>query len=475
MDPAGRKIKNKKSISNIISLERVFHLKQHHTDIQTEITAGITSFMAMSYILAVNPSILADAGMDKGAVFTATALSACIASCLMAFLAGYPFVLAPGLGLSVYFSYTVVQSMGFTWQMALAAVFVEGMIFIILSLTHIREAIFDAIPVNLKHSIGVGIGLFIVLIGLKNANIIVGNESTLVGMVSLKQTIADGTFSSVGITALLSMAGILILAFLLIKKIKGSILWSVLITWGLGILCQAIGVYVPDASLGMSSLLPDFSEGFRVPGLSDTFLQMDFSRFFSVDFVTIMMAFLYVDMFDTLGTLIGIASKAKLLDSNGKLPKIRGALLADALGTSIGACLGTSTTTTVVESASGVAEGGRTGLTAVTAGLLFGASLLLSPLFLAIPIFATTPALVISGFSMFTSVVKIDFCDYSEAIPCFITILSMPFFYSISEGISLGIISYVVLNLVAGKTKEKNISPLMYVLAGLFTLKYFVL
>lgn len=471
MNSAGEK----KFFLKSIRLERIFHLKQHHTDIQTEITAGITSFMAISYILAVNPSVLADAGMDKGAVFTATALSACIASFLMALFANYPFVLAPGLGLSVYFSYTVVQGMGFTWQMALAAVFVEGIIFILLSLTHIREAIFNAIPMNLKHSIGAGIGLFIVFIGLKNANIIVPNESTLVGMFSIKQTIADGTFSSVGITALLSMAGIMILAFFMIKKIKGAILLSILLTWGMGIVCQVFGIYVPSASAGIPSLLPDFSNGFGAPGISNTFLQMDFSKFFSVDFLAIMLAFLYVDMFDTLGTLIGIASKAGLLDKNGKLPKIRGALLADAVGTSVGACFGTSTTTTLVESASGVSEGGRTGLTAVTAGLLFGASLFLSPFFLAIPTFAATPALVMSGFSMFTSVIQIDFHDYSEAIPCFITILAMPFFYSISEGIALGIISYVVLNLLSGKAKEKRVSSLMYVLAGLFALKYLIL
>ena len=275
-----------------------------------------------------------------------------------------------------------------------------------------------------------------------------------------------------GITVLLALIGILVTAVLLVKNIKGSILWGILITWGLGIICQFVGLYVPNPELGFFSLLPDFSNGISVPSMAPTFMKMDFSIVFSLDFVVIMFAFLFVDMFDTLGTLIGVASKADMLDKDGKLPKIKGALLSDAVGTSVGAVCGTSTVTTFVESASGVAEGGRTGLTAIVAAILFGLSLFLSPIFLAIPSFATAPALIVVGFLMLTSITKIDFNDYTEAIPCFIAIIAMPFMYSISEGIAMGVISYVVINLVAGKAKEKKISVLMYVLAVLFILKY---
>ena len=428
--------------------------------------------MTMAYILAVNPNILEASGMDRGAVFTATALSAFIATCLMALLSNYPFVLAPGMALNAYFAYTVVLGMGYSWQQALAAVFVEGLIFILLSLTNVREAIFNSIPMNLKHAVSVGIGLFIAFIGLQNAKIVVNNDSTLVSVFSFKSAVKDGTFNSIGITVLLALIGILVTAVLLVKNIKGSILWGILITWGLGIICQFVGLYVPNPELGFFSLLPDFSNGISVPSMAPTFMKMDFSIVFSLDFVVIMFAFLFVDMFDTLGTLIGVASKADMLDKDGKLPKIKGALLSDAVGTSVGAVCGTSTVTTFVESASGVAEGGRTGLTAIVAAILFGLSLFLSPIFLAIPSFATAPALIVVGFLMLTSITKIDFNDYTEAIPCFIAIIAMPFMYSISEGIAMGVISYVVINLVAGKAKEKKISVLMYVLAVLFILKY---
>lgn len=455
-----------------MNLDKIFHLKENHTDVKTEVMAGITTFMTMAYILAVNPNILSASGMDRGSVFTATALSAFIASCLMALLSNYPFVLAPGMGLNAYFTYTVVLGMGYTWQQALAAVFAEGIIFILLSLTNVREAIFNSIPMNLKHAVSVGIGLFIAFIGLQNAKIVVGNDSTLVSIFSFKSSVAEGTFSSQGITVLLALIGILITAILLAKDVKGSILWGILITWILGIICQLTHLYVPNADLGYYSLLPDFSNGISVPSMAPTFMKMDFSIVFSLDFVVIMFAFLFVDMFDTLGTLIGVASKADMLDKDGKLPKIKGALLSDAIGTTVGAVCGTSTVTTFVESASGVAEGGRTGLTSMVAGILFALSLLLSPIFLAIPSFATAPALIVVGYLMLTSVTKIDFSDMTEAIPCFIAIIAMPFMYSISEGISMGVISYVVINLITGKAEEKKISVLMYVLAVLFVLKY---
>ena len=455
-----------------MKLEKLFHLKENKTDVRTEVIAGVTTFMTMAYILAVNPNILEASGMDRGAVFTATALSAFIATCLMALLSNYPFVLAPGMGLNAYFAYTVVLGMGYSWQQALAAVFVEGLIFILLSLTNVREAIFNSIPMNLKHAVSVGIGLFIAFIGLQNAKIVVNNDSTLVSVFSFKSAVKDGTFNSMGITVLLALIGILVTAILLVKNIKGGILWGILITWGLGIICQFVGLYVPNPELGFFSLLPDFSNGISVPSMAPTFMKMDFSIVFSLDFVVIMFAFLFVDMFDTLGTLIGVASKADMLDKDGKLPKIKGALLSDAVGTSVGAVCGTSTVTTFVESASGVAEGGRTGLTAIVAAILFGLSLFLSPIFLAIPSFATAPALIVVGFLMLTSITKIDFNDYTEAIPCFIAIIAMPFMYSISEGIAMGVISYVVINLISGKAKEKKISVLMYVLTVLFILKY---
>ena len=458
-----------------MNLDKIFHLKENHTDVKTEVMAGITTFMTMAYILAVNPNILSASGMDRGAIFTATALSSFIATCLMALLSNYPFVLAPGMGLNAYFTYTVVLGMGYTWQQALSAVFAEGIIFILLSLTNVREAIFNSIPMNLKHAVSVGIGLFIAFIGLQNAKIVVGNDSTLVSIFSFKSSVAEGTFSSQGITVLLALIGVLVTAILLAKNVKGGILWGILITWILGILCQLTHLYVPNADLGYYSLLPDFSNGISVPSMMPTFMKMDFSIVFSLDFVVIMFAFLFVDMFDTLGTLIGVASKADMLDKDGKLPRIKGALLSDAVGTTVGAVCGTSTVTTFVESASGVAEGGRTGLTSIVAGILFALSLLLSPIFLAIPSFATAPALIVVGYLMLTSVTKIDFNDMTEAIPCFIAIIAMPFMYSISEGISMGVISYVVINVITGKAKEKKISLLMYILAVLFVLKYIFL
>lgn len=459
-------------------LEKLFKLQENGTDVKTEILAGITTFMTMAYILAVNPSILAAAGMDQGAVFTATALAALIGTLLMAVFANYPFALAPGMGLNAYFAYTVVLGMGYTWQVALTAVFVEGIIFIILSLTSVREAIFNAIPQNLKAAVSVGIGLFIAFIGLQNANIVVGG-STLLELYSLDgynaANGAEATFHDVGITVILAIVGIIITGILVIRNIKGNILWGILITWILGIICQMTGIYVPNPEAGFYGLLPDFSSGLSVPSLSPIFAKMEFEGVFSLNFLVVIFAFLFVDMFDTIGTLIGVSSKANMLDENGRLPRIKGALLADAVATTVGAVLGTSTTTTFVESASGVTEGGRTGLTAFTTAVLFGLALFLSPIFLAIPSFATAPALVVVGFYMLTNVVNIDFNDLSEAIPCYICIGAMPFFYSISEGISMGVISYVALNLLSGKVKEKKLSILMYVLSVLFILKYIFL
>ncbi|MEG2832842.1 MAG: NCS2 family permease [Ruthenibacterium sp.] len=459
----------------ISKLDKVFHLTEKGTDVKTEIIAGVTTFMTMAYILAVNPDILSAAGMDKGAVFTATALASMIATILMALFANYPFVLAPGMGLNAYFAFTVVLQMGYTWQMALAAVFAEGLIFIALSLTHVREAIFNAIPMPLKHAVSAGIGLFIAFIGLQNAHLVTNNDATLVSMFSFKQNMASGGFFTEGITVLLAIVGVLITAILIVKKVKGNILWGILGTWVLGIICQFTGLYVPNPEIGFFSLLPNFSNGIAIPSMMPTFMQLDFSNVFSLDFLVVIFAFLFVDMFDTLGTLIGVASKADMLDKDGKLPQIKGALLADAVGTSVGALCGTSTVTTFVESAAGVSEGGRSGLTALVSAGLFGLSLFLSPIFLAIPAFATAPALIVVGFLMVSAILKVDFSNACEAIPAFICMIAMPFMYSISEGIAMGVISYVIINMVSGKERRKTISVVMYILAVLFVLKYILL
>ena len=456
--------------------EKLFKLKEHNTDVKTEILAGFTTFMTMAYILAVNPNILSAAGMDRGAVFTATAVASFLGTMLMAIFSNYPFALAPGMGLNAYFAYTVVLQYGYSWQIALAAVFIEGVIFIFLSCFNVREAIFNAIPMTLKHAVSVGIGLFIAFIGLQNAKVVIGG-STLLSLFSLEgfQGLNDGAgaFSDVGITVLLAIIGVIITAILVVRNVKGNILWGILITWALGIICQFAGVYVPNPDIGFYSLLPDFSGGISIPSLSPLFAKFHFTGIPVLELLVIVFAFLFVDLFDTLGTLVGVSTKAGMLDKDGKLPKIKGALLADAVGTTAGAVLGTSTVTTFVESASGVAEGGRTGLTAVTTAVLFALSLLLSPIFLAIPSFATAPALIIVGFYMLGNVMKINFEDASEGIPAFICIAAMPFFYSISEGISMGIISYVIINLLSGK-KDK-LSIVMYILTILFILKYFLL
>ena len=452
-------------------MENFFKLKEHGTDVKTEVIAGLTTFMTMAYILAVNPSILGATGMDTGAIFTATALASAIGSFCMALFANLPFVLSAGMGLNAYFAYTVVLGMGYSWEVALTAVFVEGIIFIILSLTNVREAIFNAIPASLKVAVSVGIGLFITFIGLQNAHIVV-DGSTLVGLFSFNGSVKAGTFQSEGITVVLALIGLLITAFLVIKNVKGNILLGILITWVLGIICQLTGLYVPNAEAGFYSLIP--SGIISAPAsVAPTLFKMDFSAIASLNFVVVVFAFLFVDIFDTLGTLIGCATKANMLDKEGKLPGIKGALMADAVGTTVGACLGTSTITTFVESSSGIAEGGRTGLTSIVSGLLFILALFFSPIFLAIPSFATAPALIVVGFFMMQSVAKINWSDMLEAIPAFICIFAMPLMYSISEGISFGVISFVVLNAVAGKAKK--ITPLMWVLAVLFILKYIFL
>ena len=457
-------------------MERFFKLKENNTNVRQEVVAGITTFMTMAYILAVNPSILSAAGMDQGAVFTATALASLIGTLCMAVFANYPFALAPGMGLNAYFAYTVVIGMNYSWQTALTAVFAEGIIFIILSLTNVREAIFNAIPACLKTAVSVGIGLFIAFLGLQNANIVVGG-STLVQLFSVdaynQANGVEASFNNVGITVLLAIIGVLITAIMVIKNIKGNILWGILITWIIGIICQFAGIYIPNPDLGFYNLLPDFSNGISIPSLAPIMFKFSLKGVPVLEFIVIVFAFLFVDLFDTLGTLIGVSAKADMLDADGKLPRIKGALLADAVGTTCGACLGTSTVTTFVESASGVTEGGRTGLTSLTTAVLFLLSLLLSPIFLAIPSFATAPALITVGFYMIGSVSEIDFKDPAEGIPAFLCIIAMPFFYSISEGISMGVISFVVMNLFAGK-KEK-ITPVMYILAVLFILKYILM
>lgn len=449
-------------------MEKLFHLSERHTDVRTELMAGLTTFMAMAYILAVNPSILSATGMDSAGIFVATAVAACVGSLMMAFFANLPFGLAPGMGLNAFFAYTVVLQMGYSWETALMAVFIEGILFIIMSLTNIREAIFNAIPLTLKRAISVGIGLFIALIGLLNAKIVVQSDSTTVAM----QSFAADTFHTEGITALLAIIGVLITAFMVIKDIKGGILWGILITWVLGIICQFTGLYVVDPANGWYSLLPDFSQGFQIGAITKVAGHLSLQGVHPLEFAGVVLAFLFVDLFDTLGTLIGVASKADMLDEEGKLPNIKGALMADAVATTAGALLGTSTTTTYAESATGVSAGGRTGLTALTIGVLFALSLFLSPIFLAIPSFATAPALIMVGFYMMGAILKISFDDMAEAIPAYICIIAMPFFYSISDGIFMGVISYVALNLTVGKKKGKKVSALMIALAIIFVLKY---
>jgi AGZA family xanthine/uracil permease-like MFS transporter len=452
--------------------EKMFKLKENKTNTKTEIIAGITTFMTMAYILAVNPSILSEAGMDKTAVLIATCLASFVGTACMAFMANLPFALSAGMGLNAFFAYTVVIGYGYPWQVALLAVFIEGLIFIALSLTKVREAIFDSIPLSLKKAVSVGIGLFIAFIGLQNSGLVIKNDSTLVSIINFTDN-----FNTAGISALLAVIGIFITAVLYIKRVKGSILIGIVATWLIGMLCQVCGLYVPAPDAGFYSLFPtfqmtDFSK------IGETFGQcfnIDMNGVGIFNFIVVIFSFLFVDLFDTLGTLIGVSTKAGMLDKDGKLAKIKPALLADSIATSAGAVFGTSTTTTFVESSAGVAAGGRTGLTALTTAVLFLVSILFAPIFTAIPSFATAPALIFVGFLMFTTISEIKLTDnnYASAIPAYLCVLAMPMFYSIAEGISIGVISYVLINLVCGK--RKNINLIMYVLAILFILKYIFL
>ena len=450
-------------------LEKLFKLKENNTNVKTEMAAGLATFMTMAYILAVNPSILSEAGMDANAVLLATCLASFIGTVCMALMANMPFALSAGMGLNAYLAYTVVLGQGISWQIALFAVFVEGIVFIIMSLTNVREAIFNAIPLTLKRGVSVGIGIFIAFIGLQNAGLCV-DSSTLVTITSFTEN-----FNTHGICAILAVVGLLVTAILYIKKVSGSILIGIVATWGLGMLCQLAGIYVPNPEMGAYSLFPAGIMSADFSALGKTFGQcfkIDFDAVGIFNFIVIVFSFLFVDLFDTLGTLIGVSTKANMLDENGRLPKIKPALLSDAIATSAGAVLGTSTTTTFVESAAGVAVGGRTGLTAMVTAGLFLLATLFSPLFTSIPSFATAPALIFVGFLMFESVAELKFTEdnLSEIVPAYLCIIAMPLFYSISEGICIGVLSYVVLQAATGKAKK--VGPLMYVLAILFVLKY---
>ena len=435
-------------MANFLTKAFGFDPKKHN--VRTEIVAGITTFLTMAYILAVNPSIFSALDMPKGSVFTATALAALIGTLVMAFYAKKPFALAPGMGLNAFFVFTVCLTMGHSWQFALTAVFLEGLLFILLTVTKVRSWILNAIPLSLKHAIGAGIGLFIAFIGLQNAGIIANNDSTLVSL-------GDITHGA----ALLGVIGIVITGALVILKVKGSILIGILVT-------SIIGLFIKGAD---GEALTHFSGVISAPdSVAPIFCQFEWGQILSWDMLAVVFTFLFIDMFDTMGTIIGVSQKAGMVDEKGNVDGIDKMFMADSIATVCGACLGTSTTTTYVESASGVGEGGRSGLTAFTVAILFALALLFSPIFLAIPGAATAPALVIVGVMMMSPVAKIDWEDYSESIPAFITILMMPVAYSISDGILLGVISYVLLNACAGKFKK--ISPTMWVLAALFICKY---
>ena len=427
-------------------LEKLFGLDKNVIRVRTEILAGITTFLTMAYILAVNPNILSATGMDKGALFTTTVVASAFATLLMAFYAKLPFGLAPGMGLNAFFAYTVCLTMGYSWQFALTAVLIEGIIFILLTVTNLREKIVDAIPVTLKNAIGAGIGLFISFIGLQNAGIIVNNDATLISM----GNITSGP-------ALLGMIGLVVTSLLLVKGVRGALLFGILITTLIGI------------PMGITKFDGIFS---TPPSIEPIFWQFEWHNIFTKEMIVVVFTFLFVDMFDTIGTLVGVTTKAGMMDKNGKIPHLKQAFMVDAIGTTAGAMLGTSTITTFVESASGVGEGGRSGLTAFVTAICFLLSLFLAPFFLSVPGAATAPVLILVGLMMMSSVLKVNFADYSEAIPAFICIIFMPLAYSISDGIVLGMISYVLINLLTGKYKKLTIG--MYILAAIFVLKFFV-
>lgn len=447
-------------------MEKLFKLKEHNTTVKTEVMAGITTFLTMAYILAVNPNMLSASGMDSGAVFTATALASALATFIMAFWANYPIALSAGMGLNAYFAYTVclgqLQGIDDPWKIALAAVLVEGIIFIILSFFKSRETIVNAIPENLKYGITSGIGLFIAFVGLKGAGVVVSDDSTLVAL---------GNFGRPEVA--LCLIGILVIAVMNHYNVKGSILWGILITWVLGIIAQLTGWYVVDPDAGAASLIPSLSaSSFIPPSISSTFCKFDFAWIGShvSEFVVIVFSFLFVDMFDTIGTVIGVAEKADLLDEDGNLPRVGRVLMADAIGTVAGSMLGTSTVTSFVESSSGVAEGGKTGLTAMTTGILFLVALFLSPIFLAIPSFATAPALVIVGFFMASSIKKMEFDgDLADAVGGYLAFLMMPLTYSIANGIMFGVLAWFIIKVCTGQLKK--IHPVMYIVCALFIIR----
>ncbi len=448
-------------------MDKFFKLKERNTDVKTELLAGLTTFMTMAYILAVNPNILSAAGMPSGEVFTATAVASIVGTVCMALMANLPFALAPGMGLNAFLAYTIVLGRGYSWQLALFAVFVEGIIFILFSLVNVREAILKAIPQNLKYGISAGIGLFIAFIGLQNAKIVIPSASTGVEL---------GAITEAG--PCLAIVGLIIIGILHKRNVKGSLLWGILATWILGIIAELVGWYVPDG-VNTFSLIP--KDIVSLPAWVGTIggacfdfptMMADFAttKDFILELIVVMFAFMFVDIFDTVGTLIGCASKANMLDEEGQVPNAKQALLADAIATSVGAVAGTTTTTTYVESAAGVAQGGRTGLTALMVAGLFALALFFSPIFLAIPSFATAPALVFVGFLMVESLLKVDFQDAGEAIPAYLAAIVMPFAYSISEGIAFGIISYTLINAFSGKIKK--VSVMMWILTVIFLAYY---
>lgn len=428
-------------------LSKLFGFDPSKHNIKTEVMAGITTFLTMAYILAVNPSIfsnLADKGMDTNAVFTATALAAIIGTLAMAIYAKKPFGLAPGMGLNAFFVFTVCLTMGYSWQFALTAILIEGFIFVVLTLTKVRTLIVDAIPASVKRAIGAGIGLFIAFIGLKNAGIIVESSATFVTI----GTMTEGT-------ALLGVIGIVLTSVLVIKNVPGSLL--------IGILATAL-IGIPMGVTHFSGVVD------TPPSMAPLFCQFEFHNIFTLDMLVVVFTFLFIDMFDTMGTLVGVCTKAGMMQKDGRIPGLNKAFMADAVATMAGACLGASTTTTYVESAAGVAQGGRSGLTAFSTAMCFVVAMFFAPLFLSIPAAATTPVLVIVGLFMLTPVKDIDLDDYAESIPAFITIVMMPLTYSISDGILCGVISYVLINMLCMNWKKLN--PTLYVLAALFIMKY---
>ncbi|CAB1241940.1 MAG: NCS2 family permease [Clostridiales bacterium] len=458
-------------------MEKIFKLKEHGTNVKTEILAGLTTFLAMAYILAVNPSLLGVTGMDQNAVFVATALSAAIATFVMGFFANYPVALASGMGLNAYFTYSVCLGMGLgngAWRIALTAVLIEGIIFIVLSLFKFREKIVNGIPENLKYGITAGIGLFISMIGLKGAGIIRSDASIVDGKVSSSTLVALGDFASP--TVVLALIGVILIGVLTHYHVKAAILLGILATWLLGIFAELSGWYVVNPAAGVYSNIPSFANYTPFPSIAPTFMQFDFNYVAqnTMNFIIIVFAFLFVDLFDTVGTLVGVASKGNLLNEKGELPRAGRALLSDAVGTVVGACLGTSTVTSFVESSAGVAEGGRTGLTAVTSGVLFLIAIPLYPIFTAIQGFATAPALIFVGLLMMSSVLKMKFSgDLADAVGGFLAIIMMPFTYSIANGIMFGMLSWVIIKIFTGKIKD--ISPIMYVVGGLFVLRIITL